>query len=217
MTHNEAVHTLAAERYLLEEMSETERDRFEEHYFDCEECADEVRLGSRVRDEVRAGGAVTAAKTIPFVKPETRRARWQPMTAIPWAAAAALALMVGYQNLVTVPGLRGMAAPQAVTPVTLRGATRGALPQVHVVPGQAFVALTADVAADAPGGLAYVLRDASGTTVVSGVAPAPRAGVPFMLLLPAQSLARSGEYVLVIRDGKDTNTTIGEYHFVAGR
>jgi anti-sigma factor RsiW len=217
MTHDDAVQTLAAERYLLEEMSEAERDRFEEHYFDCEECADDVRLGARVHDEVKASGAVTQARTIPFAKPEKRRTSWRPMTALPWAAAAALALTVGYQNTVTVPALRSMSAPQALSPVTLRGATRGAAPVVRIAAGQAFVAVTADLVAEATGEIAYSVRDVAGSTVVSGLAPAPRAGLPFMLLLPAQSLARSAEYVLVIRDGKDTNTTLGEFRFVAQR
>jgi hypothetical protein len=55
MTHEEAVSTLASERYLLEEMSEPERETFEEHYFSCVECADDVRAAGVMRDGVRAG------------------------------------------------------------------------------------------------------------------------------------------------------------------
>jgi anti-sigma factor RsiW len=43
MTHEQAVRTFAAERYLLGEMSELEQQDFEAHYFDCAECADDVR------------------------------------------------------------------------------------------------------------------------------------------------------------------------------
>ncbi len=43
MEHKTAIKTLAAERYLLGEMPDEERDEFEAHYFTCTECAEEVR------------------------------------------------------------------------------------------------------------------------------------------------------------------------------
>ena len=39
MGHDEAVRTLATEKYLLGELSPELRDRFEEHFFDCRPCA----------------------------------------------------------------------------------------------------------------------------------------------------------------------------------
>jgi hypothetical protein len=54
MTHEQAIGALAAERYLLEEMTETERDDFEAHYFSCAACADDVRLGAVLREGVRS-------------------------------------------------------------------------------------------------------------------------------------------------------------------
>jgi anti-sigma factor RsiW len=39
MGHDEAVRTLATERYLLGEMSPESREQFELHLFDCKECA----------------------------------------------------------------------------------------------------------------------------------------------------------------------------------
>ena len=55
MTHEQAVSTLAAGRYLLDEMPEPERETFEEHYFSCAECAEDVRTGALMRDGVGAG------------------------------------------------------------------------------------------------------------------------------------------------------------------
>ena len=43
MTHQQAVDKQAVERYLLDEMPEIERFAFEEHLFDCDICADDVR------------------------------------------------------------------------------------------------------------------------------------------------------------------------------
>ena len=57
MTHQQAIDGMASERYLLDEMSEVERFEFEAHYFDCAECADDVRLGEMLREEARRGGA----------------------------------------------------------------------------------------------------------------------------------------------------------------
>ncbi len=35
-----------AERYLLGELSAEEREKFEEHYFSCQQCADSVMAGA---------------------------------------------------------------------------------------------------------------------------------------------------------------------------
>jgi len=39
MDHDTSIKTMAAERYLLEELSSSERDEFELHFFECLECA----------------------------------------------------------------------------------------------------------------------------------------------------------------------------------
>ena len=39
MEHEQATATLAAERYILNELTAAEREAFEEHYFVCERCA----------------------------------------------------------------------------------------------------------------------------------------------------------------------------------
>ena len=54
MTHQQALETMAAERYLLDEMTEIEKHAFEDHFFDCSDCAHEVRLGEQIRAEVRS-------------------------------------------------------------------------------------------------------------------------------------------------------------------
>ena len=63
MTHADAVRTLAAERYLLDEMPEIERFAFEEHFFACPDCADEVRTGSALQQAVKAGLLPEASRT----------------------------------------------------------------------------------------------------------------------------------------------------------
>src|SRR6185503_4802203 len=123
MTHQQALDTMAAERYLLDEMTEIEKHAFEEHYFDCDDCAHEVRLGEQIRVEVRAShgsglGAQHSHTGTSNVVEFNKRPVWRrASTVIPWAAAAMLALTAGYQSLVVVPGLRQAIEPQSLSPV----------------------------------------------------------------------------------------------------
>ena len=163
MTHAQAIDTHAAERYLLDEMRELERFAFEEHFFDCAECAEDVRTGALMREGVAAGlmpaaaavSTAPAAAAAPMASPAS--SGWR--TGLPWAVAAMLALTVGYQSLWVVPGLRDQGvATQALAPVTLRAATRGAETTV-ARPATGVIAFALDVngiAADTR--LAYDLR-----------------------------------------------------------
>jgi len=45
MDHNFAIENRIAERYLLRDLTEAERADFEEHYFECPECAKYVGSG----------------------------------------------------------------------------------------------------------------------------------------------------------------------------
>ncbi len=45
MAHKEAEKMMAVDRYLLHELTQEERLRFEEHYFECADCADAVEAG----------------------------------------------------------------------------------------------------------------------------------------------------------------------------
>jgi hypothetical protein len=216
MTHQQALDGLASERYLLDEMTEVERFEFEAHYFDCAECAEDVRLGEVIRQEARRAGPAMAASTAagrPAVVLTSPKWWRRPMVAAPWAAAATLALVAGYQSMVTVPGLRGAVAPQSIEPVMLRGATRGAATRVTIAQGQRFVALSADLLTPLQSStLTYEILDANRTAVASGQATVPSSGAPLLLLIPVDELQQDGRYTLTLR-GADANAIIGEYEF----
>jgi len=53
MDHSEAVQQMAAERYLLDELSPELRDAFEEHMFDCPECAFDLRAEAAFLSEAK--------------------------------------------------------------------------------------------------------------------------------------------------------------------
>jgi hypothetical protein len=146
MTHEEAVSSLAAERYLLNEMTERDRQTFEEHFFDCEVCADEMRSAAAMLQGAKAGFAGTGTKAAgaTTATPETPRAKapgrvvpmvpkmpssspvWYRAATVPWAIAATLAVVTAYQSFMVMPSLRRDSAPTALTPVTVRPASRGA-------------------------------------------------------------------------------------------
>jgi hypothetical protein len=194
MTHEQAVSTLASERYLLDEMAEPEREIFEEHYFACTACADDVRTGALMGDGARAGLlADSVSRVVPF-----QPRRWYQSTALPWAIAASLAVVAGYQTLVMVPGSRPLNEPLALTPITLRPASRGQEPGI-TIGKDSVVTLAVDTSASAPAGdLSYDLRTAAGAQVLSGQAGAPPAGAPLLLLVPARALKDPGGYVLSV-------------------
>jgi hypothetical protein len=214
MNHQQAMTTHAAERYLLNELPEADRDAFEAHYFECAACAEDVRVGALLKEGVQsgmAGPALASRQAAKVVSIAPRRA-WRAGQALPWAAAAALAIVAGYQGLWVMPGLREQLAPQAVSPVALRPASRGSIATI-VPPRQGVVAFALDLnAVAAPPTLTYDLRTVDGESVASGVAATPPAGTPLLLLVPVSALEARSTYVLSVRGG-DADPALAEYRF----
>jgi hypothetical protein len=217
MTHQEAVDTLATERYLLDEMPESERSAFEDHYFSCVICADDLRDGSAMAQGAREGFApAAAAGNVVRMRtggtPAPRRPAWYQSVALPWAAAATLAVVAGYQSL-SGPGLGRDGQPIALAPVTLRSVTRGAEPVV-TIPPHGPITLAIEVG-DAPphGELTYDVRRTDGTPIVSGRAPVPPPGTPLLLLMPSWTLVAPMHYILTVRDAGSAGPPLGDYRF----
>ena len=92
MEHAEALEIEAADRYVLGLLSAAEADAFEEHYFDCALCADEVRLGTRILDGGRRlAGEDSATREAPVVPIDSRPRRRATRG---WLIAAAAALLL---------------------------------------------------------------------------------------------------------------------------
>jgi len=53
MDHDEAVRQNATERYLLDELDPELRDQFEEHLFDCQDCALDLRAGAMFVEQTK--------------------------------------------------------------------------------------------------------------------------------------------------------------------
>jgi hypothetical protein len=219
ITHNEAVETLASERYLLDDMSELERHLFEEHYFSCHECAEAVRDGAAMRE---AASLASSEPRRPLIL-APRKDRWsvrawlRPEALVPLATAAALAMIVGYQSIVVIPNLQSGFAPQALVPIVLRPATRGSEPAITISPGSAFVSLEPELSANpTAASLTYRLRTESGD-VLSGSAPRPAPGARLLILVPTTFLKQPGLYTLSVHDGTADGPLLGEYPVVIQR
>jgi hypothetical protein len=53
MNHLDAVKGKLAEGYLLGDLTQRQRDEYEEHYFGCRMCATEVKLGAQFLANLR--------------------------------------------------------------------------------------------------------------------------------------------------------------------
>src|SRR5258708_36304258 len=53
MDHNQALQLQAAVKYVLGELSQVQRDEYEEHYFDCAECAVDIKALATFADTTR--------------------------------------------------------------------------------------------------------------------------------------------------------------------
>ncbi len=110
MDHAEAARTAAIDKYLLGELPEPEREAFEEHFFSCPECARQVSLGAVFKANARA--VMNQAGGLAAIAPEGRRPwfgwnlAWNFRMAAAMAGAAAVAILVGYQNFILIPQLR---------------------------------------------------------------------------------------------------------------
>ena len=111
MNHEEAIRTQAAERYLLGELNEAERDAWEAHFFSCAVCAEELKASAGFVNAVEDFFASAPARAqAPERKPALAWLNWRELLRPAPAFAYAMLLLVGgfalYQNTVTMPRLR---------------------------------------------------------------------------------------------------------------
>jgi len=115
------------------------RAEFEEHYFECAECAMDLRATTAFLDAARAEfKAASTTKPLPIAAAKRRGPwLWRPSFVMP--ALAACLLFIAYQNTVVVPRLHHQIAqfnaPEVVPSVALVGGnSRGGQMPLIVVP-----------------------------------------------------------------------------------
>lgn len=186
MEHTEARNSHAAERYLLKEMDDAERDRFEDHFFSCVECAADVKAGSRF---MTAGRAVVREGAEVVRLP--RRSNWK------WtlqAAAVAAAVYAGY----LIPRAPSPALISLRSEYVSLDETRSAGAPITIASGQLII-LSLDAKTNHPQYEAEI-HDRAGKLVVKAEMYVDEGNA---YLLPGSLPA--GSYSLVIFGVKDGN------------
>jgi hypothetical protein len=230
MDHSEALQQMAAERYLLDELTPDAREAFEEHLFDCPECALDLRAGAAFVEVAKTQlPELTGAMPVPVpsrshehkVKREWRLFLFRPAFAAP--AFATLLMVIGYQNLVTYPRLRAAASqPRLIPWAQLHEAMRGGAPVPITADRVHGVALPIDLPSQLSEG-AYAsysidLYDPRGKLAFSSIVAAPgesdsgpqRLG----LVIPGAAL-HNGVYTLALSGvaANGERTVIDRYAF----
>jgi hypothetical protein len=197
VNHEQAVEEHLAERYVLHEMSDADADSFEQHFFECAECASAVDAGQMLvangREVVRE-----APQPVRNEIPEASRVsfreslmRWwsRPAGFVPLAAALVLGALVIYQNAIVIPGLRQMRDTARVIPAfQLIAASRGDATPITVARGASSFLVTADIPPDAQYPK-YICELISGNKPVFNLTvSAPVAGQSVTILVPARQL-----------------------------
>jgi hypothetical protein len=96
--HEKAIADMTAESYLLGDLSDSDADAFEKHYFDCSVCSDTIRAGAamfaagrEVVIERDIAGPLPVPEPLPAPLPFRQRAKqWMSV-----AAAAMLSFVIG--------------------------------------------------------------------------------------------------------------------------
>lgn len=218
MDHSEAVRMQAVEKYILGELTPRLRKEFEAHYFDCVDCAVNLRAGVAFAAASRQYFAEAVVPEAVVVTPSSSWfGWWKPFVVVP--AFAVLLFIVGYQNLVSIPNLRrGLIDTVAEAPPwfslvdsTVHGS---AGTRVEIVPGQPFD-LVFDITAsprDANSVFVATAKDAAGNTVASLLVSARRAEKPVILHVPGG--VGEGNYKVVILDqARGASVPAGELPF----
>jgi hypothetical protein len=216
MDHSEAIDGKFTERYLLDELTPAQRDQFEDHYFDCVICADDVQSSAVFVDSARAllregpGSEETASlgkSASALYENRSGFARY----GVPFQSAAfafvALLCVVGYENVVTIPNLKAPSSDSRTTGIR----TPEILPTVSLL-GMGARAATTPVAAplakdfvfemEIPGGPEFTgytceIRDHSQTVKYTVPITQEQAKDTIRLAIPASALS-AGSYKLAL-------------------
>ncbi|MGB7282709.1 MAG: hypothetical protein WBE13_10640 [Candidatus Acidiferrum sp.] len=213
MDHSEAVRLQAAEKYLLGELPKEQRAEYEEHYFDCAACAEELKMTVAFMESARQVAQEEVHELV-GVGPKRVAAGsggwfgWllKPAFAVP--VFAALLLLIGYQNGVTIPGLKQSTSHVATAEVVksfslMSVGTRGegsASLNIVVSPKEDF-GLDVDMPGNSASGYLCEIEDDSGKVLFTLPISEEAAKRSVHINIPGGSL-QPGKYTFVIITGQ---------------
>ena len=215
MDHTESIRLMAAEKYLLGELTPEQREEFEEHFFDCQECALDVRAGAALVEHSKVvlaePVAVSQVRTPVAAKPGPF-AWLRPAFVVPLLAV--LLVVVGYQNLVTYPQLKQLASsPQILPWASINVSTRGAsATQISTHPGEGFHLLVNIPPDNHFASYTFDLSSPSGRLEWSRTVPATSSDEARSIYVPGAN-QEQGIYTLAVRGNTaaNGNSDLGRY------
>lgn len=203
MDHKQAVDLQLAVKYVLGELPPVQRDEYEDHYIDCPECAKDVYAAAAFTDTAREVFRQEGRGEAPAPARGGWFAWLRPAFAVP--ALVALLVIVGYQNLITLPQLKsgGSAAKAQVfnsfslVAANLRGERGDEGVSVQVLKNETF-ALNFDFLPTREfDHYLCRLQDETGNALLQTGIPAEKEKQEVHLLVP-NGLERPGKYHIVI-------------------
>ena len=218
MDHTEAVKLQAVEKYILGELAPRLRDEFEAHYFDCVECSLNLRSGVAFAAASRQYFAELASQKVVVPTPKPGWFAWlKPLVAVP--AFAALLLIIGYQNLVTIPRLHNESGSEAtavepwfpLVPADVRGEGTTTL---SIERGQGFLLVFDIPAARTYPSASFLLQltNASGTTLLTRTV-SPQAAQKSVHIRIPPGLSAGSYRLLITKLSGGTASPAGEIPF----
>src|SRR6267143_1460606 len=146
MDHDVVVLQKTTERYLLGELDPDARHEFEEHFFDCQDCALDVRAGALFVEQskvVLAEKSEPVSAGLPVTAAIPAKPGWFAWLRPSFAAPVMVLLLavIGYQNLVTYPQLQqALKSPRVLPWASVNVGTWGSGgPVIQAHPGEGFL------------------------------------------------------------------------------
>ena len=222
MDHHHAKQLAAVEKYLLDELTPEARDEFEEHFFDCQECAIDLRATAGFIDSAKEEFKVNPAKKPPVTKSKLRLVSLWPSALVRSALAASL-LVIAYQNVVVYPRFKTeiaeLKAPEILPSVSLVGGNSrgGQIPVATVGAGQPFLLLVDIPAEDRFSSYTCLLYSPSGS-LSWRVEVSPQQAKDTVSIRVPSANRPSGEYILTVQGNTDrapagTAVDLAHYYF----
>lgn len=122
--HEQAIKNMMAERYLLGELSEEERDAYEAHLFDCQVCFAQVKAGTEFVGYIKQAGAQEPAPA-PAPQPLSRHFLGYLSRPVLTPVFALLCLGFATLSVYQTSVIRQLETSQAMASPMLKEAPRG--------------------------------------------------------------------------------------------
>ena len=209
MDHGEALNMMAAERYLLDELTPEERDAFELHLFGCQECALDLRVGAAfiqeaksILPELKSQPSLSVPDKLPAKSSKERRKGWsflwRPAFALP--VFALMLAVIAYQNFSAIPSLRRAASePRILYSNPIHVGTRGAAHTAVQADRTQGFALSLDLPQSSDySSIVFALYDAHGKQFWTHTVGRPAEDESIVSLVVPSSGLQPGAYTLAI-------------------